>query len=198
MVELIVVIAIIGVLAAILIPTMIGYVTRSQVGNMNAAAGKMRDNISYFMTQANADGYGMFVSHSAVCDVDITIVGGVWTVTTSDKTVFVQYFNTKWTGSGQAQYNDGSAQSNCAETRLAAKLAELFRDVTDGYVKFRLIGGVCTALYFTQEQTSAVTDMPAFGNPEPWAVETFGWNGQTQGVTPGGIIVGTSPVLMDG
>ncbi|HBI52152.1 MAG TPA: prepilin-type cleavage/methylation domain-containing protein, partial [Ruminococcaceae bacterium] len=59
LVELIVVIAIIAILAAILIPTMIGYVTRSHVAGANSTAGKMRDNISYFMTQAGADGYGM-------------------------------------------------------------------------------------------------------------------------------------------
>ena len=54
LVELIVVIAIIGVLAAILIPTMLNYLTRSHVSNANTTAGKLRDNITYFMTRADA------------------------------------------------------------------------------------------------------------------------------------------------
>lgn len=196
LVELIVVIAIIAVLAAILIPTLVGYVTKSHVSNMNATAGKMRDNVSYFLTQADADGYGMFVSHSAVCDVDIQITGGKWLVTTSDKDVFVQHYNTKWMGSGQGWLDDTNALSDCAEDKLASFLANTFRDITEGYVRFRLVGGVCSVLYVTTEQTTPVTSLPPFGTSTDWSVDRFDWDGTNQGVTTEGIVVGTSPVLL--
>jgi prepilin-type N-terminal cleavage/methylation domain len=196
LVELIVVIAIIGILAAILIPTMLNYLTRSHVSNANTVAGKLRDNVTYFLTKADADGYGMFLSHNATCDVYISVVGSVWNVTTSDKTVFVQHYDTKWTGSGQGFYGDGNAGSTNAENRLASYLSEVFRDIEDGYIEFRLVGGVCMALYYTPDQTSQVTEMPAFGSSNGWSVDTFQWDGRNDGITASGITVGTSPVLL--
>lgn len=195
LVELIVVIAIIGILAAILIPTMIGYVTRSHVAGANSTAGKMRDNISYFMTQAGADGYGMFLSRTAVCDVDVAIVNGKWIIDTSDKTVFIQKFNTKWTGHGESTKDEQKQGSVNAEERLACQLANAFPELQNGYVRFRLVGGVCFVLYFVNGQTTPVQNFPAFDNTAGWSVETFAWDGEDQGVTSDGLIVGTSPIL---
>ena len=198
LVELIVVIAIIGVLAAILIPTLLNYVTRSHVSNANTTAGKMRDCVSYFLTEADTEGYGMFLSSTALCDVDIAIVGGQWNLTTSDHTVFVNHYTTTWQGHGTGTKGVSGTTSTCAETRLASYLANTFPELTDGYVKFRLIGGVCSALYFTDQQTTAVTSMPAFGNAMGWSVDAYSWNKLDQGVTSDGIIVGTSPLLPAG
>jgi len=196
LVELIVVIAIIGVLAAILIPTMLNYLTRSHVSNANTTAGKLRDNITYFMTRADAAGYGMFLSHSAICDGYITITGGVWDLTISDKTVFVQHYDTKWVGSGQGFLNDGNETSEHAEDRFMSYMASVFREIESGYVEFRLVGGVCSAVYFTADQNTQVTGLPAFGNTSGWSVDTFLWDGRNDGIMPSGIVVGTSPVLL--
>ena len=59
LVELIVVIAIIGVLAAILIPTMLNYVTNSRVTSANSTAASLKNNIDTFLTDADTAGYGM-------------------------------------------------------------------------------------------------------------------------------------------
>ena len=195
LVELIVVIAIIGVLAAILIPTMIGYVTRSHVGSANSTAGKMRDNVSYFMTQAGSDGYGMFLSRTAVCDVDIAVTNGNWSLDTSDKTVFLQKFNTKWTGHGESRADEQKMGSANAEERLACQLANAFPELENGYVRFRLVGGVCFALYFVNGQNTPVANFPGFDTTAGWDVQTFAWDGSDQGVTSDGLIVGTSPIL---
>ena len=196
LVELIVVIAIIGVLAAILIPTMLNYVARSHVSNANAAAGKLRDNVTYFLTKADADGYGMFLSHSAICDGTITIVNGVWTLTISDDQVFVQHYDVKWHGTGQGYLDDGHEASDVAEERFMSYMAKIFRDIENGYIEFRLVGGVCSALYFTSDQTTQVTEMPGFGAASGWAVDTYQWDGWNDGITPSGLTVGTSPVLL--
>ncbi len=202
LVELIVVIAIIGVLAAILIPTLMGYVTRSHVNNANALAGKLRDNVTYFLTQADADGYGMFMSHSATCEIEITVNnGGDWTVVTTNHNAFVTHFSTKWSGSGSGHFDDNNASSSNAEDRLASYLANSFRDFKYGFARVNLVGGVCTAVYVTDEQDTdlpASLNFPAFGTESGWASPTYEWNGIDQGITETGIIVGTSPVLLYG
>ena len=57
LVELIVVIAIIGVLAAILIPTMLGYVTSSRVQSANSTAAELKNMLNNFITDMDTKGY---------------------------------------------------------------------------------------------------------------------------------------------
>ena len=194
LVEMIVVIAIIAALAAILIPTMTGYVTRAHVANLNSTAGKIRDNVTYFMTQAGSDGYGMFRSREAVCDVTVSIHDYEWTVMTSTQAVFLSQYSTYWTSSGRS-YLDAVVDTDNAEERLANYLAETFREIKSGFCKFRLVGGMCYALYFTDQQETEVTVMPAFGAYTDWVLDDFEWNGGVEGVTQDGIIVGTSPLI---
>jgi len=59
LVELIVVIAIIGVLAAILIPTMLNYVTSSRVTSMNTTAKSIGTEIDNFLTAWDGKGYSI-------------------------------------------------------------------------------------------------------------------------------------------
>ena len=195
LVELMVVIAIIGFLAAILVPIMIGYVTRSHVSNANTTASKLREHCTFFLTKADSEGYGMFLSRSAICDMSITIVNGVWTITNENKEVFVQVYDTRWTGSGSGYANGPGSASNNAEDRLATYLATTFFDYSDGYIKLRLVGGACSALYYINGQVTDVAGMPAFGDEKGWSVAEFAWNSVDQGVTSDGVIVGTSPVL---
>ncbi|MBR4101870.1 MAG: prepilin-type N-terminal cleavage/methylation domain-containing protein [Oscillospiraceae bacterium] len=54
LVELIVVIAIIGVLAAILVPTMLGYVKKSKISSMNASAKALHDAVATALIEADA------------------------------------------------------------------------------------------------------------------------------------------------
>ncbi len=55
LVELIVVIAIIGILAAILVPTMLGYVKKSKISGMNASAKALHDAVATALIEADAD-----------------------------------------------------------------------------------------------------------------------------------------------
>ncbi len=194
LVELVVVIAIIGVLAAILIPTMLGYVTRAHVANINSTAGKLRDNASYFMTQAGSDGYGMFRTSTAICDVTVVVTDKEWTVTTSTQDVFLSQYATMWTGSGTSTA-DASPDIKNAEERMAHYFADTFRGVEKGYGKFRLVGGFCKALYFTDMQDTEIVGMPDFGTVSDWDIGDFKWDTDDSGVMKDGLIVGTSPVI---
>ncbi|MBR5089489.1 MAG: DUF5021 domain-containing protein [Ruminiclostridium sp.] len=196
LVELMVVIAIIGVLAGILIPVMLGYVTSSHVSNLNTTASKLREHVTFFLTKADSEGYGMFLSRSAVCDMSITINNGVWKVTNENKECFVNYYSTKWSGSGSGTADESGNSSNNAEDRFATYLASTFMGFNDGFIKLRLVGGACSALYCVSSQSVDVSGMPAFGDEQGWDVEDYVWNGRDQGVNKDGVIVGTSPVLL--
>ena len=56
LVELIVVIAIIGVLAAILVPSMLGYVKKSKVSAMNSNAKSLYDAVNTSLIEADSEG----------------------------------------------------------------------------------------------------------------------------------------------
>ena len=56
LVELIVVIAIIGVLAAILVPSMLGYVKKSKVSSMNANAKNLFDAVATSLVEMDSNG----------------------------------------------------------------------------------------------------------------------------------------------
>ena len=73
LVELIVVIAIIGVLAAILIPTMLGYVTSSRVQSANSTAAEIKNMVNNFITDMDTKGFTFDRSgnHSAVIKIGV-------------------------------------------------------------------------------------------------------------------------------
>ena len=56
LVELIVVIAIIGVLAAILVPSMLGYVKKSKVSSMNSEAKNLYDAVNTTLIELDSEG----------------------------------------------------------------------------------------------------------------------------------------------
>lgn len=194
MVELIVVIAIIGIVAAILVPTMLGYAVSSRVTSANSTASDLQKTINLFLTEANTQQYGMFVSRSNHTEMHISIVNGIWSLTIDDPTVFVNNGPARWSGSGTGQNGAPPASGTNAEDILATKLASLFGEIESGYISAYLEGGTCRALYYTADSTAAVANIPAFG-AGGWTVTTHSWDGNNAGVTPDGTIVGTSPRL---
>lgn len=196
LVELIVVIAIIGVLAAILVPTMLGYVTSSRITSINSTASSVRKSINMFLTEANANNYGMFKSRTQFTEGYIGIANGVWTLTIADPTVFVQGANITWSGSGSAQSGQPAPSYTNAEDLLASQLANAFPEIETGYIGFYLVGGECCALYLTEE-TSLPIIMQTFGG-NGWSSDVYSWDGQTAGINSEGYYVGTAPVLLLG
>ena len=70
LVELIVVIAIIGVLAAILVPSMLGYVKKSKVSSANSNAKSLFDAVSTSIVELDSEGY-----HFSTGTLDATFEG---------------------------------------------------------------------------------------------------------------------------
>ncbi len=196
LVELIVVITVLAVLAAILVPMMVGYILHSRIAAANSGAGRIRDSITYFLTQADCKGYGMGLSKSVSCELEIVIDDtGEWQITVSDPTVFSETEEIKWESTGRATASIDLGGSANATERLAYHLASTFPGEHFGYVKTRFIGGVCDALYYTKDQNTAVDNFPDFGEYNGWEVPDFEWLNAEQGLYNLGIVVGTSPVL---
>ena len=66
LIELIVVIAIIGVLAAILVPAMLGYVKKSKITSANSSAASLYDAINTVLTELDEEG----VDTGAISKID--------------------------------------------------------------------------------------------------------------------------------
>ncbi len=192
LVELIVVIAIIGVLAAILVPTLINYTIKANVTSANSTAASMRKSINNYLLSADTKGYGMKISPTNVTEGEIIVTNFNWVLTISDTSLFLNKGRT-WSGSGSGKAGDPVALNASAETELVVNLAGMFPEIETAYIKFNITGGDCNALYYTYETNSAIT-MQTFG-PTGWSADTYMWNGDLAGVCTEGYIVGTAPAL---
>lgn len=205
LVELIVVIAIIGVLAAILVPTMLGYVTSSRVTSANSTAASIKNNIDSFLTSADTNGYGMKQGAGINDELDITVTttGGVstWAVTAATKANYKDGSSVKWGTAGSANKDTTKVSVVVAETLLAIELANLFPEIENAAIHVVLNGGKCVGVAYTADQSTkltAGTDCPAVSTNAAGAKAfsaTFSWDTKTAGVTSSGIIVGTAPVV---
>ncbi len=126
LIELIVVIAIIGVLAAILVPTMLGYVRKSKISSANSAASSVFKAINSTLTELDEEG------------ID---VGGDWTLTYNGTGWSVAALNTECTfGSSGAKFDK--------------KVANFFSDIDKmKEVKGAISGGSCLALAARKDST---------------------------------------------
>ena len=195
LVELIVVIAIIGVLAAILVPTMLGYVTSSRVTSSNSTAASIKNNIDNFLTACDTAGYGMLKGSKNTSLVEIKVSGGTWTVTNGTKGSFRNGNNKTWTGSGSGKAADSKVGVTSPEQLLAIELADLFPEVKSGGIAAWLQGGKCMAVTYTADSEAPDPQTKALLGTNGWTVKVCPWDKQTAGVSSGGLIVGTAPAL---
>ena len=195
LVELIVVIAIIGILAAILVPTLLGYALNARVTSANSTASNLKKTINGYLTEVDGIGYGMRVTDQSVTDGEITVVNGVWTLTITDPS----WFNadpTPWDGTGVCNGTYERATGDSAEDELVKRIAASLPDVETAFIHFNLKSGSCNALYMTTETSSDVTIL-AF-DPDGWSADFYAWDNNNPGICSEGFVVGTSPALIMG
>lgn len=205
LVELIVVIAIIGVLAAILVPTMLGYVTSSRVTSANSTAASIKNNIDSFLTSADTNGYGMKQGNAINDELDITVASNsgvsTWTVTAATTANYKTGSTVTWGAQGSGDKDTTKVGVTQAETLLAIELANLFPEIDNASIHVVLNGGKCVGVAYTADQNTALTtgtDCPAVAANAAGALqftEPFEWDTKTAGVTSSGLIVGTAPVV---
>lgn len=199
LVELIVVIAIIGVLAAILIPTMLGYVTQSKVTSANSTAASIKNEIDAFLTQLDTVNKGM--KKGTVYDkFVITVSSSKW----GCDAVTGTNFNDP-SGWGTAAANiDATSQKKGSSNHLEAlcqDLCDLFPEIKDGAVTAFVRGGKTYGVLYVNGASS----MPAsvggtvitWDSSASWPTEAK-WANDTQGICTTGEIIGTAPVIAHG
>lgn len=201
LVELIVVIAIIGVLAAILVPTMLGYVTNSRVTSADSTAASIEDSIDNFLTDCDTKGYGMKQAATAISlvtgSVDST---GNWTLTISDVSVFKNNGTNTWSANPTAHpANTSKGGVTDPAELMTIELANLFPDLKNACFEASLVGGDCKAVWYTADTATVndVSDLSSGANltSGAWTSTTFAWDGNTAGISADGYTVGTAPKL---
>ena len=212
LVELIVVIAIIGVLSAILIPTMMGFVRDSQITNANKAANEMSEALSQTLTKLDADGQGMKPTQTAtsIIKVEISNASGVttWKTTVSDTDNFISIDNVDWTipGTGMTATDKVTDNVGIPQNLISLEMMKYFPDITTGYIWFAVSGGYVRAAYFNeagtavpQLETTFDTDGDLIATDEvDWKRKLCTWDGQHSGITADGLVIGTSPAIFVG
>lgn len=212
LVELIVVIAIIGVLSAILIPTMMGFVRDSQITTANKAANEMSEAISQTLTKFDTEGYGMKPTQgaTAIITVDIYSDSGTikWKTNVSDTNSFINQNDIDWTvaGTGVSSSDTFVDNANIPQNLISLELMNYFPELTSGHAWFAVSGGFVRAAYFNEEG-SAQAQLETVFNSEgnlvatstvDWERKLCTWNGENSGITDDGLVVGTSPAIFIG
>lgn len=128
LIELIVVIAIIGVLAAILVPSMLGYVKKSKISSINTTASSIYKAVNSALTELDEEG----------CDVGagqaITHTRGATTLSSSAALLLA----------------DGSTSADVA---LYDKIENYFEEVKGVEFKAYLTGGTCKIVVCNSDST---------------------------------------------
>lgn len=165
LVELIVVIAIIGVLAAILIPTLTAQITKAKVTSADSTAKEIVQTINTWMTDNNVAGGAM---PTGAGTIDIVMSGTSCTVT-------------------------GAIPSKATDmaTACSEQIVEDYPNATFGARVFLSDAGKAYACVY-QEKATTAPNLIASGASYPTA---FAWDSNKKVGQASGIVYGTSPKL---
>ena len=195
MVELIVVVAILGVLAAILIPTLLGITIRATVGSANTTASELKKQIGYFLTMADANRKN-YMLMGEDCREVFTIDAAQNPSAFSPDTV-------TWGNAATVTQATNTVNSQYGEELLGMYLRDVFPTISNGVIRANCIKGVCVSVWYTPDTTniSDINDVPAFGTSKAWVddngdeITKYRWDGTTAGVSTDGYTIGTAPAL---
>ena len=192
LVELVVVIAIIGVLAAILVPTMIGVVQDSNITSADSTASQIKTQATNFLTKADSAKCAIRGTDSLLtvtCEVDTssTSAGGdvkAWTIGGTDSSYFGKEGDDKWTWTGGDK-----------NTSFDAYMADVLRDFKNGYAEIYILNAAVIGVAVVPG--GAAADIPeALQDDGVWnGSQEITWPGNKAGVGSDSVIVGTAPKI---
>lgn len=198
LVELIAVVAIIGVLGTILVPTLLGAVEKARLTSVNHAAANIQKSVTAFFVQADASNYGMKLTKVQKFEINVTTNDNVttWKCSAADVDNFLVLAETtiKWGSVGTYKAEDSIEGVN-GETLLCASLQNSYPNLRKASIVIYLIGGKCTYSVYTIDLDGAIATSEYPQTTTGIAPDTFEWNGKTAGISPGGIIIGTAPIV---
>lgn len=202
MVELIVVIAIIGVLAAILVPTMIGMTVKARITSLNSTAASIQKSINQLLLQADSAHFGIIQSKTIIFDITIDTSGGNTTWNCSAATAGAYNNNNAggyiWGTAGSYTAGDDMRGVTSGESIICQSLCDKFPEIKHGAMVLVLTSGNCSFVAFTKDSTTALptSEYPPITDGQP--AGKFVWDGKNAGVSPSGMLIGTSPAVIIG
>lgn len=192
LVELIVVIAIIGILAAILVPTLMTAITKARVSSANTTASDIQKLINIFLLDQDLSGNNRIGSGPLVLKIGIS--GSVWSSTGAPAGTVPAWNNGSVTWGAASTYTKGEDVNSITsgEALLCSAISAEFGSMSEGSIVIAFKNNKCTFAAYTVNVSGALDDaeypVPVNGEPP----ESFAWNGE-EGISPSGYIIGTYP-----
>lgn len=193
LVELVVVIAIIGVLAAILVPTMLGVVQDSRISSADQSAAQFRNNTTSFLTKLNSKSITMTNSTDFTLGLAID-ASGKWTVSVVTGTATVTAGG-DWLDSTN-HWGTDSATTTDKESHYVAYMKDTLSDVKNTYAQVHFAGGKCIGVAVVAGSPSAPSGV-TLPTPAEFKGTTSAAFADKEGVS-GSTIIGTAPKLGKG
>ncbi|MGN1339766.1 MAG: DUF5021 domain-containing protein [Oscillospiraceae bacterium] len=187
LVELVAVIAIIGVLAAILIPTLMGAVMDSRVAAGNQAAKEVRDRATEFFTLMDTSATAYIGGEQT-----LTIVAedGYWQLTggngASDWLDGVDH----WTTVDRVKAPDYVPNRG---SEFLSFMADTLHNMFTAYIEVHVWNGKVVGATVVPDTTLPAPAMPL---PDHYRTGEFAFGGSNKAGVVSNVVVGTSPVLI--
>lgn len=203
-VELVVVMAVIGVLAAILVPVLLGVTIRANIGSANSTASEIKKQIGYFLTMTDADHKNyMLMSDGCREAFTFTVKDGNWHIDAAQNPSAFSPDTVTWGNAADVDESTTTTSSQYGEELLGMYLKNCFPELRNGVIRANCIKGVCVSVWYTPDTTniSDINDVPAFGTSKAWVddngdeITKYRWDGTTAGVSTDGYTIGTAPAL---
>ena len=186
LIELVVVVAIIGVLAGLLVPTMIDAVTNSRIASAQQTAKVIRDRSAEFFTKMDTQ---MHTHVGEVQKVVITVDNGTWSMTGGSTADWVDGVNHWNTLPGVSDPGNDPRQNTELLSSLAVSAQSIGTAYIEMYVEYAHVVGVTVI----EGASAPAGTMPA---AQDFADRTFGYGGGNRaGRMQDGTIIGTAPIL---
>ncbi len=177
LVELVVVIAIIGVLAAILVPTMLGVVQDSRITSADSSASQIKTQTTTWLTNMDA---AKKTLKGGTGEVTVNVTAGVWA--TGGQGTFQ-------TGTGTPATWSGGTDKNFDYCLF---MADTLRDIKNATISLTLLNGGVVGVAIVDGDAGYSNTMPAQAD---WDAGTFNFGGDKAGLDSDGVVIGTNPKL---
>ena len=182
LVELVVVIAIIGVLAAILIPTMIGVVQDANITSANSTASQIKTQATTWLTKMDSAKKGL-KQGDTLATLTAKVEGGAWT----DIAGAAAYLSFQ-TGSGTNAAWTGTDKTFNFQAFMGDALRDLKNATVSIALKDAAVVGVLVVDGDSGATITALTD-------DNLSAGTYGFSGAKAGLMEDGTIIGSCPQL---
>lgn len=185
LIELVVVVAIIGVLAGLLVPTMLDAVTNSRIASAQQTAKVIRDRSAEFFTKMDTQ---MHTHVGEVQKVVITVDNGTWSMTGGSAADWVDGVNHWNTLPGVSNPGNDPRQNTELLSSLAVSAQSIGTAYIEMYVEYAHVVGVTVI----EGASAPAGTMPA---AQDFTDRTFSYGGDRAGRMQDGTVIGTAPIL---